>query len=177
MIGILDTFSIPRAAFVAHSFGTFFLSRLNRLAPGRIAAMAMVDPVCMCMWSGHLVRSFVYSPHKNKSGGITWFISRDIHTAAAVARDFWWGEYNMWPDMVGVALAGGFWGAGGSGPACGFMGFQSGCAPPPRGASLSARVRPGAPPSARASPKPPFHPQTPPPPDAGALPGRGVRRG
>ena len=102
MLGILDTFSIPRAAFVAHSFGTFFLSRLNRIAPHRIAAMAMVDPVCMCMWSGHLVRSFVYSPHKNKSGAITWFISRDIHTAAAVARNFWWGEYNMWPDLVGM---------------------------------------------------------------------------
>lgn len=98
LLGIMDTYGIDRAAFAGHSFGTFFLSRLNRLAPHRVAAMALVDPVCMCMWSGHLIRSFVYRPHMNKSGAITWFISRDIHTAAAVARNFFWSEYNMWPD-------------------------------------------------------------------------------
>ncbi|GBF95505.1 hypothetical protein Rsub_07855 [Raphidocelis subcapitata] len=99
MLGILDAHSIPRAAFVGHSFGTFFLSRLNRVAPQRVAAMALIDPVCMCMWSGHLVKSFVYSPHANKTGTITWWIARDIHTATAVARRFYWSEYNMWPDM------------------------------------------------------------------------------
>jgi hypothetical protein len=138
------------------------------------------------MWSGHLVKSFVYTPHANDTGTITWWIARwagpsqlygclqpgvvgcrgrnpsgrglwqlfaarvvgcrgrnpsgrrgpphtvpsagpfrppplplapsppprrwdarppprlkrDIHTATAVARRFYWSEYNMWPDMV-----------------------------------------------------------------------------
>jgi len=49
------------------------------------------------------------SPHKNKSGFITWFISRDIHAACAVARNFFWSDYNMWPDLVRVFV----WGWGG----------------------------------------------------------------
>ncbi|KAI8475128.1 MAG: Alpha/Beta hydrolase protein, partial [Monoraphidium minutum] len=97
ILGILDAHAIPRAALVGHSFGTFFMSRLQRTAPHRVAAMAFLDPVCMCMWSGHLIRSFVYRPAATKGGLVTWAISRDIHTAAAVARNFFWSEYNMWP--------------------------------------------------------------------------------
>lgn len=67
--------------------------------------MALIDPVCMCMWSGHLVRSFVYRPHENVGGAATWWISRDIHTAAAVARHFYWSDYNMWPDQVRLRYA------------------------------------------------------------------------
>ena len=112
MLAILDAHQVPRAAFVAHSFGTFFLSRLHRLAPARVAAAAFVDPVCMCMWSGHLVRAFVYAPHENVGGATTWWIARDIHAAAAVARKFYWSDYNLWPDEVRMRAAWG--GEGGS---------------------------------------------------------------
>ncbi len=143
MLGILAHHGYRQAAWVGHSFGTFFLSRLNRRAPGAVACMALIDPVCMCMWSGHLVKSFVYTPHHNKSGLMTWFISRDIHTAAAVARHFYWTEYNMWPDLVGFFVR----------AVCGLGVAVSVCFGPevPPSPSLRHRARPSPP-----SP----HPQT-----------------
>ena len=98
LLDVLDHHAIPAAAFVGHSFGTFFMSRLARRAPSRAACMAFLDPVCMCMWSGHLMRSFVYEPLRG--GAPVWFASRDIHTAYAVARLFYWTEFCMWPDTV-----------------------------------------------------------------------------
>jgi hypothetical protein len=62
--------------------------------------VVMVDPACCCMWSGHLVANFVYQPHRSITGIITWFISRDIHTAAAVQRNFFWTKLNLWPQEV-----------------------------------------------------------------------------
>jgi hypothetical protein len=49
------------------------------------------------MWSGHLIANFVYRPQRSTTGVITWFIARDIHTAASTARNFYWTEYNLWP--------------------------------------------------------------------------------
>lgn len=34
------------------------------------------------------------------AGLITWFIARDIHTAAAVSRNFFWTDVNLWPDEI-----------------------------------------------------------------------------
>jgi pimeloyl-ACP methyl ester carboxylesterase len=96
MLGILDDLGVPRAAFVGHSFGTFFCSRVARTAPARVAAMTLIDPVTMCMWSGDLVRSFVYKPREFT----TWWISRDACTMAAVSRGFHWCQVNMWGDQV-----------------------------------------------------------------------------
>lgn len=33
-------------------------------------------------------------------GLITWLISRDIHTATAVSRNFFWTDVNLWPDEI-----------------------------------------------------------------------------
>lgn len=62
--------------------------------------VCMVDPACCCMWSGHLVANFVYQPHRSITGIITWFISRDLHTAAAVQRNFFWTKLNLWPQEM-----------------------------------------------------------------------------
>lgn len=34
------------------------------------------------------------------AGLITWLISRDIHTATAVSRNFFWTDVNLWPDEI-----------------------------------------------------------------------------
>jgi hypothetical protein len=33
-------------------------------------------------------------------GLITWLISRDIHTATSVSRNFFWTDVNLWPDEI-----------------------------------------------------------------------------
>lgn len=34
----------------------------------QVHSMALIDPVCCCMWSGHLISNFVYTPHRSTTG-------------------------------------------------------------------------------------------------------------
>lgn len=177
---MFDLHGITKASLLAHSYGTFYVSCLLKLLPERLHSMALIDPVCCCMWSGHLISNFVYKPAQSTTGGanqqpalslhqlsltwhgtavqacrqancansmpavvglvepgrtasralccgrqewrrcmrlclppapsslpgvraaglITWLISRDIHTAAAVSRNFFWTDVNLWPDEI-----------------------------------------------------------------------------
>ncbi|WIA17545.1 hypothetical protein OEZ85_014374 [Tetradesmus obliquus] len=100
MSAMFDLHGIRKASMVAHSYGTFYVSCLLKLAPEKVHSMALIDPVCCCMWSGHLISNFVYSPARSTTGLITWLIARDIHTATSVSRNFFWTDVNMWPDEV-----------------------------------------------------------------------------
>lgn len=110
MSRILDLHGIRRVSMVAHSYGSFYVSCMLKLAPERVHAVCLLDPVCCCMWSGHLITSFVYNPARSTTGLITWLIARDIHTATTVSRNFFWTDVNLWPDEVPqhavVALSG-----------------------------------------------------------------------
>lgn len=186
---MFDLHGITKASLLAHSYGTFYVSCLLKLLPERVHSMALIDPVCCCMWSGHLISNFVYKPAQSTTGRwgqttaarntacinwashgtglqrwhagrqancncynsmpavlglvepgrtarrepfaaavesgadagisvchplpplaasdahhaaglITWLISRDIHTAAAVSRNFFWTDVNLWPDEI-----------------------------------------------------------------------------
>jgi len=44
--------------------GTFYVSCLIKQAPEAVDAVCLIDPVCCCMWSGHLINNFVYNPAK-----------------------------------------------------------------------------------------------------------------
>ena len=59
---ILDAHAWPAAACVGHSYGTFVLSRLAQLQPGRVQALALIDPVCLLTIYPQLLRNFVYKP-------------------------------------------------------------------------------------------------------------------
>lgn len=34
----------------------------------QVHSMALIDPVCCCMWSGHLISNFVYNPARSTTG-------------------------------------------------------------------------------------------------------------
>jgi pimeloyl-ACP methyl ester carboxylesterase len=82
-------------AVVGHSYGTLMASRLVQLHPRLVHSLALIDPVCLMMFSGHLVRNFVYC-RPTKLGAIsTWFVARELHTAASVTRSFFWSLLNL----------------------------------------------------------------------------------
>lgn len=49
---VLDARSVPRVSVVAHSYGTFFASRMMQLAPERVHSLCLVDPVAFNMFTG-----------------------------------------------------------------------------------------------------------------------------
>ena len=51
---------ISSACVVCHSYGTFLASRLVQLHLGRIHSLALLDPVCFCLFTGKTIHSFVY---------------------------------------------------------------------------------------------------------------------
>lgn len=57
---ILKVHDVAPACVVGHSFGTLIASRLLQLHPGRVSSLALLDPVCFLIFSGHLLKYFVY---------------------------------------------------------------------------------------------------------------------
>jgi pimeloyl-ACP methyl ester carboxylesterase len=100
LVALLGALGVERCDAVGHSFGTFYLSRLLRTRPDLVRTASLLDPVCCCMWTGDLISNFVYRPHASRTGLTTWLIARDLHTAASVSRNFFWTDYNMWPDAL-----------------------------------------------------------------------------
>lgn len=100
LIGLLSSLGVARCDALSHSFGTFYASRMLRVRPDLVRTVSLLDPVCCCMWTGDLISNFVYRPHESRTGLTTWLIARDLHTAAAVSRNFFWSDYNLWPDML-----------------------------------------------------------------------------
>lgn len=65
---MFELHGITKASMLAHSYGTFYVSCLLKLLPERVHSMALIDPVCCCMWSGHLISNFVYNPARSTTG-------------------------------------------------------------------------------------------------------------
>jgi pimeloyl-ACP methyl ester carboxylesterase len=51
MSAMFDLHGISKASMVAHSYGTFYVSCLLKLAPEKVHSMTLIDPVCCCMVS------------------------------------------------------------------------------------------------------------------------------
>ena len=98
IIEVLDRLEVKQVSCVAHSYGTFFTSRLIQRFRDRVHSLVLIDPVCFVMFSGKLVGQFVYRAHQGKL--LTWLVARDLHHAASVCRRFYWAQLNLWPDQL-----------------------------------------------------------------------------
>lgn len=98
IVEILDKHQIDQVSCTAHSYGTFFASRLVQRFKSRVHSLVLIDPVAFVMFSGKLVSQFVYKAHEAKI--LTWLVARDIHHAASVCRRFYWAQLNLWPDHL-----------------------------------------------------------------------------
>lgn len=99
VVYILDRHGVEGACVVGHSYGTMMASQLVQTNPERVQSLCLIDPVCFCMFTGHLIKNFVYKAPRSLADVVsmtTWVIARDLHTAAAVSRGFFWTELNLW---------------------------------------------------------------------------------
>jgi hypothetical protein len=90
----------PRCDAMAHSFSTMYVARLLRTKPELVRTVCLLDPVTTAMWSGDLVSSFVYQPFASSKalGFITGLIARDLQSAVAVSRRFYWTDCNLFAE-------------------------------------------------------------------------------
>lgn len=85
-----------RTCISGHSYGTFYASRLLQLYPHLVDSVCLIDPVTFNMFTGKLIKNFVY----DLPNIVTWFIARDIHHATSVCRNFFWSVLCLWPDQL-----------------------------------------------------------------------------
>mmetsp|Transcript_17579 Transcript_17579/g.52802 ORF Transcript_17579/g.52802 Transcript_17579/m.52802 type:complete len:1028 (-) Transcript_17579:267-3350(-) len=102
------------ACFVAHSYGTFVVSRLCQLYPQMVHSMALLDPVCLMTCAPQLLSNFVYrlppmrwrqlaSTPDAAMDAARIVACRDLLIAASFCRSFHWHELMLWPeDMAGA---------------------------------------------------------------------------
>jgi pimeloyl-ACP methyl ester carboxylesterase len=57
---MLATYGFDKATFVAHSYGTSWLSYTCKYAPNSVAALLFLDPICFCLHFPRLTKNFVY---------------------------------------------------------------------------------------------------------------------
>lgn len=57
---IIDLHDLKHPSVIGHSFGTLYASRLLQLSPGRVSSVSLLDPVCFLVFTGHLLKNFVY---------------------------------------------------------------------------------------------------------------------
>lgn len=98
VISALDLHNTRHVSIIGHSYGTLLASRFVQRFPTRMAGLCLIDPVCFCMFSGDLIQNFLYKAPKEISQLVTWFVSREFHTSAAVSRHFFWTMLNLWPE-------------------------------------------------------------------------------
>ncbi|CAL8465236.1 g4771 [Coccomyxa elongata] len=102
------------ACFVAHSYGTFCVSRICQLHRSLVHSVALIDPVCFLTCYPQLLYNFVYRVPKladvlgsltGMLGAARFLFSRDLIIAETFCRKFLWHELMLWPeDMPPHAL-------------------------------------------------------------------------
>ncbi|CAD7697232.1 unnamed protein product [Ostreobium quekettii] len=109
VVSILREIGLDRATFVAHSYGTFALSRILKTNPDMVQSASFIDPVCIGMFLPKLLDTFVYKRASWESmvqfarDFLRISVSRELGITASMCRGFEWSELNLWPeDMKGT---------------------------------------------------------------------------
>ena len=96
---LLDSYGVESAVVIGHSLGTGYASYLSRFAPRRVAAIALIDPICCMLHHARTTRAFVYQPvgPSVKVACEEYYVRRELFTANVIARHFRWHEATLWP--------------------------------------------------------------------------------
>lgn len=106
LVDVLKQHKVSSVHLVAHSFGTFTASRVAKRYKHVIASLTLLDPVCFLMFTGHLIRNFVYrrdpehAPFSSVDAFCMHMVCRHLWHSVAVSRDFYWAENSLWPDQL-----------------------------------------------------------------------------
>lgn len=101
---LLDAHGLERAVVVGHSLGTAYTNYLLRYAPARVAATALIDPICCMLHHARITNAFVYEPVASLRVAVEeYYIRRELFTSNVIARYCRWHEASLWPTSCSPA--------------------------------------------------------------------------
>jgi pimeloyl-ACP methyl ester carboxylesterase len=100
MTAMLAFHGFSKGTFVGHSYGTSWLSYMCKYAPGAVASLLFLDPICFCLHNPRLTTSFVY--HRPDPGTIAFTIRTDMMVNWTIQRAFPWAWISLFLDQVHV---------------------------------------------------------------------------
>lgn len=100
MTAMLAYHGFSKGTFVGHSYGTSWLSYVCKYAPGAVAALLFLDPICFCLHNPRLTTSFVY--RRPDPGGIAFTIRTDMMVNYTIQRAFPWAWISLFLDQIHV---------------------------------------------------------------------------
>lgn len=93
MVSMLANHGFARATFVAHSYGTSWISYVSKHAPHVLDSAVFVDPICFCLFIPFLTKQFVY--HRPNPGSVSYIIRTDVHVHWTIQRCFPWHQVTL----------------------------------------------------------------------------------
>ncbi|GJP49123.1 hypothetical protein CLOM_g8378 [Closterium sp. NIES-68] len=107
LVETLRKHGYKRVAYVGHSYSTFIAATLLRRHRSVVAAMSIIDPVCLLLCLPKVLHTFVYrlpgGDHLAAWIGeaVRWVLcSRELQVARSICRGFSWQEYLVWGDEL-----------------------------------------------------------------------------
>lgn len=90
-----------QACFVAHSYGTFAMSWIQRARSDIVAEAILMDPVCFHLSQPDVAYNFAYQKPKTLfSAAITSFVRRELFAANVLMRNFYWQHNVLWREEL-----------------------------------------------------------------------------
>jgi len=106
MVRVVQEFAkrkrIPRfGTVVGHSFGSVPVAWLIQKIPHMVGSTVLIDPVCFLLFLPDVAYNFLYRrPQTIVTQAINLLASRELYTANALFRHFWWYCNVLWYDEI-----------------------------------------------------------------------------
>jgi pimeloyl-ACP methyl ester carboxylesterase len=99
--GMLSAFGHKKACFVAHSYGTFVLSWIQRARPDIVAKLVLIDPVSLLLVQPDVAFNFMYRRTNNSVlMNVVQFLRYELFSANVIMRHFYWHHNCLWKDEL-----------------------------------------------------------------------------
>ena len=95
---MLATHGFLKASFVAHSFGTSWLSYMCKLSPNTIQSIIFLDPICFCLHAPFVTKNFVYQ--LPDPGSTSYCIRTDALIHWTIQRNFPWARISLFVEEM-----------------------------------------------------------------------------
>ncbi|KAH9819625.1 hypothetical protein DFH28DRAFT_1122364 [Melampsora americana] len=93
-----EGFERSGADLFGHSNGTIVAAWIIKSMPHLVKRVCLVDPVCFCLWEGHVCHNFLYgTPRTGLERLIRYFIGTELGVAKSLHRHFDWVANILWP--------------------------------------------------------------------------------
>jgi len=98
---MLDSWGVPAAHFLCHSFGSVVTAWMVRRAPSRVLAATFIDPVCFMLAKPDVAHNFMYrKPQSPTQLLLHYFVSKELYISHSLARNFFWYQCILWPEEI-----------------------------------------------------------------------------